>query len=65
MHISKLFGFSHRYPQSFLDELAKAWGFKWTKCPPKSILTEDISVCPLEPPTGKLQYIDIKYEKNT
>ena len=60
--MSRIFGFKHRYPQSFLDELAKAWGFKWTKVKCTPVKTEDVSVHPLPPPTGTLFYTVIKYK---
>lgn len=60
---SKIFGFRHSYPQSFLDELAKAYGFKWTKVEWK-LYDGEIEVRPLPPPTGELYYCEFKYATN-
>lgn len=58
---SKIFGFTNKYSQSFLDDLAKACGFKWTKVLFKTIDSKDIPVKPLDPPSGILYYFDAKY----
>jgi hypothetical protein len=55
-------GFKHRYPQSFLDKLAKAWGFKWTKVEFKQVDAKDVEVSPMPPPSGQLYYIEMKYD---
>ncbi len=54
-------GFQYRYPQSFLDDLAKALGIKWVKCDPTTIDKNKIEVKPLPPPSGKLYYCEAKY----
>ena len=51
-----------RYPQSFLDELAKAMGIKWAKVKSECIPTEKIDIRPLALPIGKLYYVETKYE---
>lgn len=60
--MSRLFGFKYRYSQSFLDKLAKDLGFKWTKVKFRTIKKEDVSVCPMPPPSGNLFYTVIKYK---
>jgi len=58
---SKIFGFTHKYPQSFLDKLAKDLGIKWTKVESKTMKKEDIDVCPLSPPSLNIDYFESKY----
>ena len=61
--MSKLLtGFQHRYPQSFLDELARSTGTKWVKPSLKTIPKELVQVSPLGPPSGIVYYIDFKYK---
>lgn len=60
--MSRIFGFKHIYSKEFLDRLAKELGFEWTFLAPKSIPSEEISVNPLPPPTGKLYYCEFKYD---
>lgn len=64
MNKSKIFGFTHRYPQSFLDKLAKDLGIKWTKCIPQTLAQEEVEIKPLNPPTSKLYYFKINYKNN-
>lgn len=59
--MSRIFGFKNRYPQSFLDNLAKALGIKWTKAKPTLIDPKDVEVRPLPPPSGTLYYMEVKY----
>ena len=59
---NKIFGFKYRYPQSFLDDLAKKLGFEWTKVKFKTIPKEEIEIKPLDLPSGELYYLDIKYK---
>lgn len=54
-------GFKGRYPQKFLDELAKTLGIKWTKVEFKAVPKEKVEVKPLGPPSGVLYYVDMKY----
>jgi len=58
-----LFGFKYRFPQAFLDELAKAMGIKWVRIAPRLINKEDIEVHPLPPPMNKLFYCELKTKK--
>jgi hypothetical protein len=62
MRNNRLFGFQHRYPQAFLDELAKMMGIEWIPVNPTLVPKENISVQPLPPPCGKLYYIETKYK---
>ena len=59
---NKLFGFTHQYPQKFLDELAKILGVEWTPAPVYTFLATDISICPIDPPSATLYYVDFKYD---
>jgi len=59
---SRLFGFQYRYPQKFLDNLAKWYGFEWTPVNPTLVPWYIVSVHPMPPPSGKLYYIEIKYK---
>lgn len=59
---SRIFGFKNKYPQSFLDSLAKVCGFKWTKVKAKTY-SKDIEVKPLPPPSNSLFYFETKYGK--
>jgi hypothetical protein len=52
-------GFRHRYPQKFLDELAKSLGIEWTKVEFKCVPAENVPVCPSPPPAGILFYMDV------
>ena len=61
---SRIFGFHHRYPQAFLDELAKAMGITWTKVTPTTVPNELVTVHPMGPPSDQIQYIDFKYKSN-
>lgn len=45
-----------------MENLAKALGIKWTYVAAQTIPKEKIKVCPLPPPTGKLNYIEAKYK---
>lgn len=56
-------GFTHRYPQSFLDKFAEIMGIKWSKVKFKIIDSEKIRIKPLSPPSGKLYYFDVKCGK--
>lgn len=58
---NKIFGFTHKYPQSFLDKLAKDLGFKWTKVKFKTVKKEDINIMPLSSPSLPILYIKYKY----
>ena len=64
MKDSKIFGFKNRYPQSFLDQLAKDLGIEWTKVEFKTLDKEDVPICPLPPPTGNLYYFDYDLKDN-
>lgn len=55
-------GFSGRYPESFFKHLEEILGVKFIYCAPRLIEAEKIEIRPLPPPTGKLYYIDAKYE---
>lgn len=59
--MNRIFGFKHRYPKSFLEDLAKSLGIKWAKVEFKTYKKEDIPICPLGPPNNLLHYIDYKY----
>lgn len=56
-----MFAFKFKYPQSFLDELAKAHGITWTPVDVKTIKREDIPVKPLSAPRSAICYFDMKY----
>jgi hypothetical protein len=58
-------GFKYKYSQEFLDSLAKAFGIEWTKVESKTIPIESVTVSPLSPPTGHLDYLDLDYENKT
>ena len=58
---SKIFGFTHKYPQSFLDKLAKDLGIKWTKVESKTVKKEDVDIRPLSPPSSNIEYFECKY----
>lgn len=60
-----MFKFKYKYPQSFLDSLAKVFGIKWTKVTANSIPKEDIVEKPLNPPSNTLYYIEIISYKNS
>lgn len=55
---SKIFGFTGKYSQEFLDQL-KRLGFEWIIVPAHSAPFDSISVCPLPPPTGILYFCEI------
>ena len=57
---SKIFGFTYRYPKSFLEKLAKDLGFKWTYVKATCIPKEDIEIRPLPPPSETLYFLDYK-----
>ena len=61
--MSRIFGFKNRYPQKFLDKLAKDLGIKWTKVKPTLISKDEITSCPLPPPSGKLYYSEHKFKE--
>jgi hypothetical protein len=58
-------GFRYRYPQEFLDSLAKEFGFTWTKVEWRSVPRDTVCVCPPPPPTGILYYLEPVYDKKT
>lgn len=60
--MNRIFGFKHKYPQSFLDALAKRWGFEWTHVPCTTVPKEDISVNPLPLPSGIIYHMELKNE---
>ena len=53
-------GFQNRYPQEFLDELAKACGFEWYPVKFTPVPKDKVEVKPLGPPTNMIFYMDIK-----
>ena len=55
--------FKYKYPQSFLDELAKAMGVELTKVQSKLYSKDDIEVKPMNPPTAELFYMEYNYKK--
>ena len=59
-----MFTFKYQYPQKFLDDLAKAWGFKWTPVIATLVSKKKIEVKPMSPPTNILFYTEINYNKN-
>jgi hypothetical protein len=61
---SRIFGFKNKYPQSFLDSLAKAWGFEWTKVRHVPIDRDKVEVKPMGPPSAILYYCEIKYNED-
>ena len=54
----------NRYPQEFLDRLAKELGITWTPLKPTTIDSSLIEVRPLPPPSNTLYYCDFKYNEN-
>jgi len=60
----RIFGFKNRYPQSFLDKLAKDLGFKWTKVKMETTPFKDVKVHPLPPPSGELYYMEMNHRKS-
>lgn len=59
-----LTGFKHKYPQEFLDQLAKDLGFEWIPVKFETIPYDKVEVKPLPPPNGKIYYMEVKYNKN-
>ena len=63
--MSKLIGgLKHRYPQEFLDQLAKDLGFEWTRVNFGTIGKDDCPIHPIPPPSGLLFYVDYKLNKD-
>jgi hypothetical protein len=56
--------FQYKYPQEFLDNLAKSMGFEWTPVIAKLNNKDEIEVKPMGKPSGKLFYIETKQKQN-
>lgn len=58
-------GFQNRYPQEFLDELAKILGVEWVPIEMKTVPKESVTVLSEEErkPLGLIFYMDTVYNK--
>lgn len=57
-----MFIFKYKYPQKFLDDLAKTFGFKWTPVKATTISKEKVKIQPLPPPSGTLYFMEVNYK---
>jgi hypothetical protein len=53
-----MFVFKNKYPQEFLDRLAKELSIEWTEVTARTVDRDSFSASPLPPPSGILFYTD-------